>query len=297
MDSSTISGGLEAGGTKFVCAVGSDPDNIVKETRLETTTPAETLGKVIKFFQPFADSGEITELGIGCFGPLDLDPDSPSFGFITATPKPGWSNTDVAGALAHALHLKVSIDLDVNAAALGEFRWGASQGIDSSLYLTVGTGIGGGYIKDGRSLLGMLHPEMGHIFVPHDLNADPFPGNCPFHGDCFEGLANGPAIERRFNLRGETIPDDDPFWEIEAGYIAAALSDYILVLSPKRIVLGGGIMQRGFLFPLIRKKVLENLNGYVRSKTLLEDIEHYIVPPGLGGRSGVLGAIALASKS
>lgn len=294
MTAEKLYGGLEAGGTKFICAIGDGPQNIVQEVRIDTTTPAETLDKVIQFFQPFVDSGRIKDLGIGCFGPLDLDPDSSTFGFITATPKPHWSNTDVAGTLKRALKLKVSIDLDVNAAALGEFRWGASQGIDSSLYLTIGTGIGGGYIKGGRSLIGMLHPEMGHIHVPHDLKADPFPGNCPFHGDCFEGLANGPAIEKRFNLRGETIPDDDPFWEIEAGYIAAALTDYILVLSPKRIILGGGIMQREYLFPSIREKVLENLNGYVQSRTLLEDIEHYIVPPGLGGRSGVLGAIALA---
>ncbi len=169
-----------------------------------------------------------------------------------------------------------------------------SQGLDPSLYLTIGTGIGGGYIKDGKPLIGMLHLEMGHIRLPHDLKRDPFPGACPFHGDCFEGLASGPAIEKQFGARGETIRDDDPFWNIEADYIASALSTYILTLSPKRIILGGGIMQHAYLFPLVRRKVLELLNGYVESESLLKKIDEYIVPPFLGSQSGSLGAIALA---
>ena len=296
MNNSQLYGGIEAGGTKFICVVGSGPENILEKTRIETTVPEETLGKVIRFFQPYTTTGKVTAIGIGCFGPLDLNPDSPTYGFITSTPKPHWSNTDVLGTIRRALKINVAFDMDVNTAALGEFRWGASQGTDPSLYITIGTGIGGGYIKDGKALIGMNNLEMGHIRLPHDLKRDPFPGACPFHGDCFEGLASGPAIEKRFNARGETIRDDDPFWDIEADYIALALSNIILTLSPKRIILGGGIMQRTFLFPLIRLKVLIILNGYVESETLLKNIDEYIVPPALGNRSGSLGAIALAQS-
>ena len=295
MTSENLYGGIEAGGTKFVCVVGSGPEHIVERTRIDTTVPEETLGKVIQFFQPYTATGKITTIGIGCFGPLDLNPDSPTYGFIASTPKPRWSNTDVLGSIQRALKVKAAIDTDVNAAALGEFRWGASQGLDPSIYFTIGTGIGGGYIKDGKPLIGLLSPEIGHIRIPHDWKRDPFPGACPFHGDCFEGLANGPAIEKRFNAPGETIHDDDPFWDIEADYIASALVNTILTLSPKRIVLGGGIMQRAYLFPLIRRKVLESLNGYVESEYLLKNIDQYIVPPKLGNQSGSLGAIALAT--
>jgi fructokinase len=296
MSEHQLYGGIEAGGTKFICVVGSGPENIVEQTRIDTTVPEETLGKVIRFLQAYTTTRKIAAIGIGCFGPLDLNPNSPTYGFITSTPKPRWSNTDVLGTIRRALKINVAFDMDVNTAALGEFRWGASQGTDPSLYITIGTGIGGGYIKDGKALIGMNNLEMGHIRLPHDLKRDPFPGACPFHGDCFEGLASGPAIEKRFNVRGETIHDDDLFWDIEADYIALALSNLILTLSPKRIILGGGIMQRTFLFPLIRRKVLKTLNGYVESESLLKKMDEYIVPPGLGNRSGSLGAIALAQS-
>jgi fructokinase len=290
-------GGIEAGGTKFVCIVASGPDQIVEQTRIPTTTPAETLGRAIEFFQPFVAARQIDSIGIGCFGPLDLDPASSTYGFITSTPKPDWSNTDVRGIIQHALNVNVAFDMDVNAAALGELTWGASQGCDPSLYLTIGTGIGGGYIVNSRPLTGLLALEMGHIRIPHDPVVDPFRGNCPFHRDCFEGLASGPAIQKRFGSRGESIRDDDPFWDMEAGYIAAALVNYILTLSPKKIVLGGGVMQREFLFPMVRRKVQELLNGYVIHPSLLKKIKEYIVPPGLGSRSGSLGAIALAQMA
>jgi fructokinase len=290
-------GGIEAGGTKFVCIVASGPDQIVEQTRVPTTTPAETLGRAIEFFQPFVAARQIDSIGIGCFGPLDLDPASSTYGFITSTPKPDWSNTDVRGIIQHALNVNVAFDMDVNAAALGELTWGASQGCDPSLYLTIGTGIGGGYIVNSRPLTGLLALEMGHIRIPHDPVVDPFRGNCPFHRDCFEGLASGPAIQKRFGSRGESIRDDDPFWDMEAGYIAAALVNYILTLSPKKIVLGGGVMQREFLFPMVRRKVQELLNGYVIHPSLLKKIKEYIVPPGLGSRSGSLGAIALAQMA
>src|SRR6266498_3092838 len=296
MPTKKLYGAIEAGGTKFVCVVAGGPNHIVDEIRYMTTTPEETLGKAVQFFQPFITSGQVSAIGVGSFGPLDLNPESATYGFITATPKPGWSNTNVLGTLQHALKLNIAFDTDVNVAALGEYKWGASKGCDPSLYLTIGTGIGGGYIKDGRALLGMLSPEMGHIRIPHSRELDPFPGSCPFHGDCFEGLANGPAIEKRLGVAGAMVPENDPFWDIEAGYIASALMNYILTLSPKKIILGGGVMQREFLFPKVRNRVRELLNGYVSSKVLLEQIEEYIVPPGLGNQSGSMGAIALAKQ-
>ncbi|HUE98544.1 MAG TPA: ROK family protein, partial [Anaerolineales bacterium] len=198
--------------------------------------------------------------------------------------------------LQRALSVRIAFDTDVNTAALGEYRWGASRGCDPSLYLTIGTGIGGGYIKDGRPLIGLVNPEMGHIRIPHSLELDPFRGVCPFHDDCFEGLASGPAIEKRLGQAGAIIPANDPFWNIEADYIASALMNYILTLAPMKIVLGGGVMQREFLFPKVRGRVRELLNSYISNKSLLENIEDYIVPPGLGNQSGSLGAIALAMQ-
>jgi fructokinase len=289
-------GGVEAGGTKFVCCVASGPDNIVEEVRFATTTPGETLKKTIQFFEPFVKDGRIKSIGVGCFGPLDLDPDSPTYGFITATPKPGWSQADVRGTMYRALNVPIAFDMDVNVAGVGESIWGASRGLDPSLYLTIGTGIGGGYIKDGKPLIGMLNLEMGHLRLPHDHKRDPFEGNCPFHGDCFEGLANGPAIEKRLGIKGALVPETDPYWDVEADYIAAALMNYILTLSPQKIILGGGVMQREFLFPKVRSRVLELLNGYVNSKAILQDIDQYIVPPGLGNQSGSMGAIAIAMQ-
>jgi fructokinase len=190
--------------------------------------------------------------------------------------------------------LPIAIDMDVVASALGEFRWGASQGANPSLYLTVGTGIGGSYILNGRPLRGLVSLEMGHVRIPHDLKLDPFPGSCPFHADCFEGLANGPAISNRFAKPAETLADDDLFWDIEAGYIASALVNYILTFPPERIVLGGGVMHRTFLYPKIRTRVSALLNNYLNHPLLTGPLDEYIVPPALGHRSGVLGAIALA---
>jgi fructokinase len=296
MPTKKLYGGIEAGGTKFVCVIAGGPNHIVDEIRYKTTTPGETLGKAIQFFQPFVSSRQVSAIGVGCFGPLDVNRESPTYGFITATPKPGWSNTDVLGTLKRELEAAIAFDMDVNAAALGEYLWGASKGCDPSLYLTIGTGIGGGYIFAGKPLIGMLNLEMGHLRIPHDRVLDPFVGNCPFHEDCFEGLASGPAIEKRLSQTGARIPESDPFWNIEADYIASALMNYILTLSPKKIILGGGVMQREFLFQKIRWRVRELLNGYVASRNILEHIEDYIVPPGLGNQSGSLGAIALAMQ-
>jgi fructokinase len=296
MQRQKLYGGIEAGGTKFVCVVAGGPGQIVDEIRFRTTTPEETLGRAIQFFRPFISSGQVHTIGVGCFGPLDVTPESSTYGYITATPKPGWSNTNVLGILRGAFDAKIAFDTDVNAAALGEYMWGVSKGCDPSLYLTIGTGIGGGYIKDGKSLVGMFSLEMGHLRIPHSRELDPFVGSCPFHEDCFEGLASGPAIERRLGMPGARVPENDPFWNLEAEYIASALVNYILTLSPKKIVIGGGVMQREFLFPKVRWRVREMLNGYVASKSVMEHIEDYIVPPGLGNQSGSLGAVALAMQ-
>lgn len=287
-------GAIEAGGTKFICLVGSDPQHIQDEVRFSTTTPAETLAQVVDFFKRTASGKKLVSIGIGCFGPLDLDQQSPTFGSITSTPKPGWANTRILTTLQNALQVPIAIDTDVNAAALAEYTWGAAQFVDSCIYLTIGTGVGGGGIINNGPLHGLVHPEMGHISLPHDRETDPFEGICPFHGDCFEGLASGPALNKRWGQPAETLPEDHPAWELEAHYIALALASYICVLSPKRIILGGGVMQKSHLFPLIRKNVIKCLNGYVQSPEILENIDEYIQPPALGNRAGVLGALALA---
>jgi fructokinase len=291
----TLYGGVEAGGTKFICAVGSGPGELAAEARFPTTTPAETLAATINFFQTQqARLGPLAAIGVGSFGPVDPQPGSPGYGHITSTPKPGWQNADIVGPLAQAFGVPIGFDTDVNAAALAEGHWGAAQGLSNIIYLTVGTGIGGGALVDGRPIHGLIHPEMGHILLPHDRTADPFAGNCPYHGDCFEGLANGPALARRWGQPAETLPPDHPAWPLEAHYISLGLVQLIYSLSPQRIVLGGGVMAQAQLFPLIHAEVPRLLNGYVQSPWITERTAEYIVPPSLGGYAGVLGAIALA---
>lgn len=284
-------GGIEAGGTKFICAVGTGPDNIRARTRIPTTTPTETLQRTIDFFHAHE---KIAALGIGTFGPIDLNRASPTFGYITATPKSGWANTDFVGTLQRALHVPIGFDTDVNAAALGEQRWGAAQRLANFIYLTIGTGIGGGAMVNGQLLHGLIHPEMGHVRVPHDWSADPFTGTCPFHGDCLEGLASGPAIHARWGQTLEALPPNHPAWELEAQYLAHALANFICTLLPQRLILGGGVMQQAQLWPLIWQKVPQLLNGYIHAPEIFEKIEQYIVAPGLGARAGILGALALA---
>jgi fructokinase len=291
-------GGVEAGGTKFVCVVGSGPDAIADEVRFPTTTPDDTLTQAIAFFQHYQEQHDpLQSIGIGSFGPVDLHTNSPTFGYITSTPKPGWAQTDIAGRISQALGIPVHFDTDVNAAALGEHRWGSAQGLDTFVYLTVGTGIGGGGLINGKPAHGLLHPELGHMSLPHDIQTDPFPGMCPFHGDCLEGLASGPAIEKRWGRAGDTLAADHPAWPLEADYLAFGLTNVIYTLSPQRIIIGGGVMQQAQLFPLIRRKVQALINGYVNDPAILDEIEDYIVPPALGNRAGVLGALALAQQA
>ena len=291
----TLFGGIEAGGTKFICALGRGPDDITAETHIPTTTPAGTLEKAIRFFKE--QDSPVKAIGIGSFGPLDVYINSPGYGHIMSTPKPGWSNTDILGQIQSILDVPCGFDTDVNAAALGEHRWGAAQGLDTFLYLTIGTGIGGGAIVDGKRLHGMMHPEMGHMVIPHDRELDPFDGICPFHGDCLEGLASGPAIKARWGESGESLPGDHPAWKLEAHYLALGLVNVICALSPQRIILGGGVMRQAKLFAMVRSEVKDLLNGYIQAPEILEHLDTYIVPPALGGKSGVLGAIALAEEA
>jgi fructokinase len=290
-------GGIEAGGTKFVCAVGSGPESLQARIELPTTSPDETIGRVLEFFRAQAANRRLSGIGIASFGPIDVHRASPHFGRITSTPKPGWQNVDLAGPVSRALNLPVVFETDVNAAAVGEQRWGAAQGLDTFLYVTVGTGIGGGGMVEGRLMHGVLHPEMGHLRIPHDWQADPFPGSCPFHGDCWEGLAAGPAIEARWGSRGERLPPDDRAWHLEAQYVALGVTNLVCTLAPQRVILGGGVMQQAGLLPLIRKTTLKLLNNYIRVGEITDHIDDYIVLPRLGANAGVLGAMALASDA
>jgi fructokinase len=288
-------GGIEAGGTKFVCGIGTGPDDLKVES-FPTTTPAETLNRAIEFFREYSDRQQLAAIGIASFGFLDLNTSSSTFGRITLTTKPGWSNTDILGIIRRALNVPVVIDTDVNGAALGEYRFGSAKDKDNFIYLTIGTGIGGGGMINGKLMHGLVHPEMGHIYVPHDWEKDHFEGLCRYHSDCFEGLASGPAISKRWGKPAEELPDNHPAWELEAHYIALALTYYICILSPERIILGGGIMERSAMLPLIREEVKKLLNNFINKPEITENIGDYIVAPKLGKNAGVLGAIALAEE-
>ena len=287
-------GGIEAGGTKFICAVGSGPDDLVK-SQFPTTTPEATLSQVVQFFRNNGGR-DLEAIGIGSFGPVDLDLASPTYGYITSTPKPGWSSFDLVGSVVKALKVPVGFDTDVNVALLGEWRWGAAQGLANAIYLTIGTGIGGGVMVHGQVVHGLVHPEIGHLRLPHDLALDPFPGICPFHKDCLEGLASGPAIEKRWGRKAPALPADHRAWELEAHYLALALANLTLTISPQRILLGGGVMQQPHLFRMIRDEFAFVLNGYVRHPDILDHLDQYIVPPKLGGDAGVVGSLFLAAQ-
>ena len=290
----TAYGGIETGGSKWECAIGSGPDDVRAAETIRTTTPAETIGRAVAFFER---EGPVEAIGIGSFGPVDPKLTSPTWGYITTTPKPGWAHTDVGQEIRRRLSVPVAFDTDVNAAALGEHRWGACQGLDTFCYITVGTGIGGGGMAGGKRLHGLLHPEFGHMRIPHDLDADPFPGVCPYHGDCWEGLASGRAIEARWGRPAASLGGDQAVWALEARYLALGLVSVMCVLSPERIVIGGGVGHHDGLLTLVQRNVLALMNGYLEASAVSEDIADYITLPGLGLRAGVLGAIALAATA
>lgn len=282
-------GALEAGGTKMVCAIGDGTGKILERTSLPTRTPEETMPEMLSFFQ----GKGISALGVGCFGPVDLDLTSPTYGSILTTPKLDWRRFPIVQQFEKSLGVPVGFDTDVNAAALGEAVWGCTKDVRNSVYITVGTGVGLGVIIDHKPYHGMMHPEGGHLFISMHPQ-DPMPkGVCPYHGNCLEGLASGPAIERRWGKKAQELSDRPEVWELEAYYIAQAVCGYIMILSPERIILGGGVTHQPQVLPLVREEVRRQLGGYLLNDRL-NDLEHYLVPVSLGDNQGVMGAVKLA---
>ena len=278
-------GGIEAGGTKFVCAVGDESGNILDKITFPTEEPDKTLDAAKQFF----NKHDIQALGVGSFGPVDLNKKSKTFGSILNTPKLKWKQFHLLDQLKQDYNVPITLDTDVNAAALGEYKYGAAKHAASVLYITVGTGIGAGFVKDGQTYIGNSHPEMGHIFIQQRKD-DNFEGICPYHGNCLEGLASGPAIEKRYGIKGDLLTTDHVAWEITAGYLAQAIINYLLILSPEKVIIGGGVMKQKQLYPLIREKVMELSNRYIQ----LENLDEMIVAPALHDEQGIKGPIALA---
>ena len=284
-------GALEAGGTKMVCAIGNEKGEIFEKISIPTKTPETTMPEMIQWFK----AKKIEALGIGCFGPIDPDKDSPTYGYITSTPKLAWKDYNIVGAFEEQLCCPVGFDTDVNGSALGEVTFGQAKGKKNIVYLTVGTGVGAGVYAEGKLLHGMLHPEAGHILMRRRED-DHYEGKCPYHKTCLEGLAAGPAIEERWGKKGIELQDRDEVWDLEAYYLAQALTNYILILAPQLIILGGGVMHQEQLFTRIRAYVKEMLNGYIKTKEL-EDIDHYIVPASLHDDQGIMGALELGRRA
>lgn len=281
-------GGIEAGGTKMVCAVGDENGNIVDRMSVPTRQPSETLTEIIDYFKKW----DIEALGIGCFGPIDLNRNSKAYGHITKTPKKDWMDCDIVGTFREALKIPVGFDTDVNAAVLGEVTWGAAKGCKNAIYITIGTGVGVGVYSNGALLHGLVHPEAGHMLI-QKAPEDTYEGRCPFHPNCVESLASGPAIEARWGQKAVELADKKEVWELEAYYIAQAVANYIVTYSPQKIILWGGVMHQEQLFPMVRSRVKELLNGYVHHEMINDRIEEYIIPPALGENPGILGAIQL----
>ncbi len=285
-------GALEAGGTKMVCAVGDENGKLEKKVSFPTKTPEETMPVLLDFFEEH----KVEAIGIGCFGPIDLNKSSATYGYITSTPKLAWANYNIVGAFEKKLGVPIGFDTDVNGAVLGEVCFGAAKGCDSAVYITIGTGVGVGVYVNGGLLHGLLHPEAGHVLVARAAG-DPYAGKCPYHPNCLEGLAAGPAIMERWGRPAAELAEREEVWELESDYIAQAVTNYILTLSPQKVILGGGVMHQEQLFPLIRAKVAEMLNGYVRHNAVLREIDRYIVPPMLGDEPGIKGALVLGKNA
>lgn len=283
---------IEAGGTKFRVAITEDRE-IVADTTIPTTVPDETLSATIDFID---ENDPVAAAGIACFGPLDLQPESPNYGSITATPKPQWSNTPVLDRVRDALGIPVAIDVDVGGAVLGEWKWGAARGLSHVVYLTIGTGIGGGALLNGKVHHGMGHPEMGHVTL-EPVDGDEYPGHCPFHGKCLEGMASGPAIEDRWGARATDLAEREEVWDLEATYLAQALRTFTYVVAPERIVIGGGVMQVPGLIGRLRQKLGEQISGYATSSIRDGNLDEYVVYPELGQDAGLYGAVALAMQA
>jgi fructokinase len=290
---SPLYGGVETGGTWVVCLLGSGPESIVAETRFATTAPDETIARIAGFFGAHERPEAI---GVGAFGPIGVNRDSESWGVLANTPKPGWVGAALGPELARQTGLPVVLDTDVNAAALGEQRWGAGVGAANVAYLTVGTGIGAGFVVAGRPLHGLLHPETGHMRIPHAISRDPFLGSCPYHRDCWEGLASGSAMAARWEMPGVELGAEHPGWELEADYLATGIANIILTVSPQRFICGGGVFKHPGLLEQVRGRVIAGLGGYLDDEAFSTGLERYLVEPGLGERAGALGAIVLAAN-
>ena len=289
--------GVELGGTKVVLGFGTGPDDLSEVIRIPTTSPRATLDTIASMIERRSKSGSLAGVGVASFGPVGLRRGTPEWGCILKTPKPGWSDVEVGPELERRLGLPVAVTTDVAGAALAEGRWGACQGLHNHAYITVGTGIGVGLVRGGHPLEGMSHPEAGHIAVARDRSRDPFNGSCPFHWDCLEGLASGPAVAARCGQPAERLSPDDPAWTLIAEYLAQLAVTLNLTVSPERIVFGGGLGGVPHLLPLIHDAVGRRLNGYLSHLATPEAIAAQIVNPGLGSTSGVLGAILLAATS
>ena len=281
-------GAIEAGGTKIICGIGNEKGHIERKISFPTETPTVAMTKINEFFA----NEQLDSLGVGTFGPIDVNKSSDTYGYITTTPKPGWGNFNIIGELRKTIDVPIGFDTDVNGAALAEATWGSAKGLNSCVYYTIGTGVGVGVYAEGRLIHGLLHPEAGHIPIKRHPD-DRYEGFCPYHKDCLEGVAAGPAIERRYGVKGTELPADHEAWKLEAYYIAQALTSTILLLSPEKIILGGGVMHQEQLFPLIREQLQQNLNGYVQHPMILENIDQYVIAPGLGDDAGLCGAIAI----
>lgn len=290
MQDKLLFGALEAGGTKMVMSILDGNGTMLERVSIPTRTPEGTMPEMIDFFK----AHHICALGIGCFGPLDLNPASPTYGSITATPKLAWRNYPLLPEFTRALNVPIQLDTDVNGAALAESRLGAAKGLGSCVYVTIGTGIGGGVVIGGQCVHGLMHPELGHQLIAPEAT-DPTPeGFCPYHRRCLEGLASGPAIMKRWGTPAQDLPEDHPAWALEASYLAQMCVNAMLTFSPEKIILGGGVMHKDFLFPMIREKTLQLLGGYISSPVVDAGLTDYIVSPGLGDNSGVMGAWLLA---
>lgn len=292
--------GIEGGGTKFVCVHGTGPDDLHDRMEIKTQSADITMAEIAEYIRVVQKKVPIQAIGASVFGPIDLDVKSPTYGYITTASHKtgGWTNCDFVGTLRQVFDGPIGFDTDVNAAAIGEYRWGAAQGLSDFIYLTIGTGIGGGAMVNGRLLHGAMHAEMGHLLIRHDTVRDPFPGNCAYHHDCWEGLAAGPAMKARWHVHSALdLPENHAAWDLEAHYLGLGLASLILALSPKRIIMGGGVMRQAHLLPKVRAKTLEYLANFVQSPNVIGDFDRYIVKPGLGENAGICGGIALAEKS
>lgn len=299
MSSRSRYGAIEVGGSKVVCAAGYGPLEIPNGWRevIPTTTPEATLAAVVAFFERIREeTGGLACIAVAAFGPVDIDRNSPTWGCLLATPKPGWSGVSLVRPLER-FGCPVAIDTDVNAAALAEARLGAGRAVDSLAYVTVGTGIGGGAIVGGGTIRGMLHPEMGHIRVRRDPRDQGFAGVCPFHGDCLEGLASGPAVVARWNAQLESLPEAHPAIEIIGGYLGELAATIALMLSCERIIFGGGVMSDSRLLPHIREAASRQLAGYLPVQARAGGFGRLIVPPALGNQAGISGAMLLAEQA